>query len=139
MNTNEGDKKHPININRLVPVVSGSSTILSPQAAKLAIDAQRALDKQREMLSKFNEDMNKKRPTNVLPGDEERRKRLKTFLDSEPQDGRRKTITVTTKCITDPDGHVTTVKTTEEVIRPTVTASALRQSQSTLSVYGFSG
>ena len=68
MSTNKGDKKHPINVDRPVPVVSANGTILSPQAAELAIDAQRALDKQRDLLSKFNEDMNKKRPANVLPG-----------------------------------------------------------------------
>ena len=121
-------------------VISATSGVLSPQAVEFAVDAQRALDKQKAILATCNSDMNKKKPANVSPGDEERRKKLKTFLDSKPNDhGRRKTITVTTKCITDADGHTTTVKTTEEINRPTVTAAQLRQSQSTLSVYGFSG
>ena len=83
--------------------------------------------------------MDKKRPANISPGDQERKKKLKDFLEAEPNNGRRKKTTVTTKTIIDADSHVTTMKTTEEVSCPTVTASALRQSQSSLSVYGFSG
>ena len=60
-----------------------------------------------------------------------------TFI-SEADPKRRKTTTVTTQTITDANGHVTTVKMTEEVSCPTVTAATLCQSQSILSVYSFS-
>ena len=120
------DQTNPINVDQVKAIVSGSGGILSPQAAEFAINAQRSLDRQKEMLTAFNENMDKKHPANVSPGDQERKKKLKDFLDAEPNNGRRKTTTVTTKTITDADGHVTTVKTTEEVSCPTVTASALR-------------
>ena len=111
---------------------------MSSQVAALAINAQRGLDKQQATLSQFNETANQKPPAKVSPSNAKRKARTPT-KEPEADPKRRKTVIVTTKCITDPSGQCTTVKTTEEVSRPNVTASALCQSQSTLQVYGFMG
>ena len=112
---------------------------------QMAMQAQRALDAQRKALQQYNDQMSLKRvATAVTPGKDERKKK-KIKLEDENYDdtmhNKPKVIIVeSTKTITDENGLVTTIKTKEEISKPaTATTESLRQSQSTLSVYGFTG
>ena len=108
---------------------------------QMAIDAQAAVDSQQRKLAMYNDEAYRKKANAVTPGEREVNKRLKIKLEDDDHPLKRKVLVIeTTKHITDENGEVTTVKTTEEVTRPpSKQATSLQQSQSNLSVYGFTG
>ena len=132
-NNNKGDEKNPI---ELLDEISGNSGIL-PTPEQI-VSAHQALGRQRDLLATFNDNMNKKRPADVSPEDSKKKPNCATDKATSVSPNQTSTVT-TTKTIKDENGAITTVKTIEEITRPSPIAAALRQSQSNLSIYGFTG
>ena len=85
-----------------------------------------------------NNNMNKKRPADVSP-DNVNKKANRTSDDTDDRSNTQTSTVTTTKTIKDENGSITTVKTTKEITLPSPIAAALCQSQSSLSIYGFTG
>ena len=119
-------------------VVSGNNGVTTPSPAA-SISAQRAVEMQRSMLEMYNKNMYKKKAATVSPSDEGKKKRgLEDDSEENEVEEVKVSTIVTTKTIKDESGATTTVKMSRPVVAAT-TPAALRQSQSTLSVYGFCG
>ena len=83
--------------------------------------------------------MDQKKPATVSPNNEKKKKRATSDEITEKAEQKRIKTIIVTQTIIDEDGNVTTTKTTEEIDKPVLASAALCQTQSTLSLYGFSG
>ena len=129
----------------------GTTTERFVPTEEMAMQAQRAFNAQRNALQQYNDQMNMKRAAAaVTPGEHDRKKKKIKLEDedyivmetkNDPKLTNTKvTIVETTKTIKDENGKITTVKTKEEITKPATTVpDPLSKSQSTLSVYGFTG